>query len=286
MLIGPFSNPSEAHSLHSYAMKRQLRCQLVQQGGRYWLQAEQPADTERLQALWHAYRQAPETVRAEAWQDEVLAEPVEVWSAERRAQRTWAVTLKRLSLWQWTVIGAALLVFALMNLGFERAVLTELLFSQWPHGAPELRQGELWRLLSPILLHFSLMHLAFNLLWFWQLSGQIRRYFPLWLNPLLLVLSAVLSNSLQYLWSASMFGGLSGVVYALLGFVWWQGRSAKAPVRVSTSIVYFMLGWLVIGFTGVLDAMMPMANMAHLGGLVVGMAVAQAWRWFQYGEMQ
>ena len=69
------------------------------------------------------------------------------------------------------------------------------------------------------------------------------------------------------------FGGLSGVVYGLLGFCWiYSALNPKQPALVTTAIVGFMLVWLVLGFADVL--FVGMANWAHLGGLVSGMAFA------------
>ena len=42
------------------------------------------------------------------------------------------------------------------------------LLAQWPVGEP-------WRLLTPMFLHFGLMHIAFNGLWLWELGGMIER---------------------------------------------------------------------------------------------------------------
>ena len=69
------------------------------------------------------------------------------------------------------------------------------------------------------------------------------------------------------------FGGLSGVVYGLLGFCWIHSfLNPNKPALVSTAIVGFMLIWLVLGFADVL--FVGMANWAHLGGLLSGMVFA------------
>jgi GlpG protein len=138
-----------------------------------------------------------------------------------------------------------------------------------------LASGQVWRLLTPVFLHFGLFHVLFNSLWMWDFGRRLelglggRRYFYFFL------ISAVVSNFAQYLWSgAIIFGGMSGVVYALVGFVWIRQRLAPHPLfAVPMSIIGFMLAWLVLCMTGIVDNFIDgsIANAAHAGGLVIGM---------------
>jgi GlpG protein len=76
-----------------------------------------------------------------------------------------------------------------------------------------------------------------------------------------------------------MFGGMSGVVYALLGYVWMRGKYDPASgLFVPPPTVTMMLIWFVAGWTGILG---PIANMAHGAGLVLGMAWGyfSSWRY-------
>src|SRR3954447_22551693 len=40
---------------------------------------------------------------------------------------------------------------------------------------PEVCHGEVWRLLTPIFLHFDLLHICFNLLWIKDLGSLVER---------------------------------------------------------------------------------------------------------------
>jgi len=154
----------------------------------------------------------------------------------------------------------------------------ELLFS-WLH-FPDVEQPEhywqLWRFISPIFIHFSLMHIGFNLVWWWILGNIIEQYAGLPKLLSLLLLSGLLSNMAQYPISGAHFGGLSGVVYGLFGYLWVVSRFDKASgVHIPNAIVIQIVAWLMLGFTGWLDDLVgPMANMAHLIGLVVGLLLA------------
>jgi len=181
----------------------------------------------------------------------------------------------------------AITVFVLQRLPFTRAAVLEwLTFFSLTSVAPEFRayhgltdvmDGQVWRLVTPIFLHFSLLHILFNLWWTSALGTviEIRRGTGRFLA--LVLISAVHSNLVEYFYMDQIvkeyyvFGGLSGVVYALFGYVWMKGESdPEVGLRVDSRTVVLMLAWLVLCFTGLLG---PIANGAHLGGLAVGMVM-------------
>ena len=131
-------------------------------------------------------------------------------------------------------------------------------------------EGQPWRLFTPMFIHFGWLHIVFNMWWLKDLGTAIERVFS-WRYLLVLVLViGALSNTLEYAISGPIrFGGMSGVVYGLLSFIWIRGRfDPSFPYRVPQALVTFMLIWLVFGFTG----FFPLANWVHLGGLIVGAA--------------
>ncbi|MEZ9539362.1 rhomboid family intramembrane serine protease GlpG [Shewanella sp. 10N.286.51.B8] len=163
---------------------------------------------------------------------------------------------------------ACVLVYAGMNLGFANSIFSQLSF----FGAvPQSDISQIWRVFTPSLMHFSLMHIAFNLLWWWYLGGKIET--KLGSKPLiiLLVVAGSLPSIVQYMMTGPNFGGLSGVVYAVVGYTWIMGqRQPQSGIGIPNSYMGFMLVWLVLGFTDLLG--MPIANGAHIGGLLIGLA--------------
>jgi GlpG protein len=126
-----------------------------------------------------------------------------------------------------------------------------------------------WRLITPIFLHFSLLHILFNALWWWQFGGQIEKQIGSGKLLLITLVAALIPNIAQFYASGPYFGGLSGVVYALLGYLWWTAwLRPELGLTINRSIVGVMLIWLVMGFFDVLGP--PTANLAHLFGLLVG----------------
>ncbi len=140
-----------------------------------------------------------------------------------------------------------------------------------------LESGELWRAITPIFLHFGIMHLAFNMVFLWVFGRQLelREGKPTLL--LLMLVFAVVPNLGQYFAAGINFGGMSGVVYAVLGYCWLLNRLSPQPVYAfPPALMGLMVAWLLIGFSDFLTwfGFPPMANVAHLGGLLVGLAAA------------
>jgi GlpG protein len=142
-----------------------------------------------------------------------------------------------------------------------------------------------WRLLTPIFLHFGWMHIVFNSLWLWQLGGKIELRLGPWLLLALVVFLGIGSNSAQY-WAAgpSLFGGMSGVVFGLLGFSFIYSRLlVVSELAVPNGIALFMVGWMVFCMLAPTELLGfgSIANAAHLGGLVGGCLLgllAVGWR--------
>ncbi len=130
-----------------------------------------------------------------------------------------------------------------------------------------------WRLITPIFLHgggnvsMGFIHIGFNMWMLYIIGTAVERAHSWWYMLLLVLVSAAFSNALQFAFVGPRFGGMSGVVYALFGYIWIRGKYDPAfPYGIPRQIVTFLLVWMVLGFVG----FMNMANWAHAGGLVVG----------------
>jgi len=140
--------------------------------------------------------------------------------------------------------------------------------------ADGLAAGQWWRLLTPMLIHFGWLHLAMNAMWYWELGRRIEYRQG---GPMLLGLSlgfGLVSNVAQYLASGpSLFGGLSGGLYGLLGHCWiFQWLAPTPAYRLPKGVVGMMLIWLLVCLSGVIDLLGfgSIANGAHVGGLLAG----------------
>ncbi|GMM68513.1 rhomboid family intramembrane serine protease GlpG [Alteromonas sp. MTD1] len=163
-------------------------------------------------------------------------------------------------------------VYVLSFLGLFGPIAQQLLMQ--PLGTVA-QTNEWWRLLGPAFIHFSALHIIFNLLWWSMLGAKIERTFGVSMLFIVFMVSAIVSNMAQSFFTQPvqgnllLFGGLSGVVYAVMGFVWWCGWLRPSwGVSLPNSIVGFMLVWLVLGYADIL--WVSMANAAHTAGLFSG----------------
>jgi GlpG protein len=134
----------------------------------------------------------------------------------------------------------------------------------------EVRHGQIWRLITPILMHGGPLHLLFNMMWMKDLGSAIERRFGIWTLAWIILLSAGISNVGQYAVSGPNFLGMSGVVYALFGYIWVRSRvDPWCGLYLDQNTVVIMLIWFGLCFTGWIG---PIANTAHAGGLISGAA--------------
>ena len=141
-----------------------------------------------------------------------------------------------------------------------------------------LGSGELWRHLTPALLHFSFLHLAFNL----AIACELGRRAEVVLGSMrfggLIIVLALISNLVQFASEPTpLFGGLSGVNCGLVGFV--AVRRFKDPAEYhwhsSQALLAFLIASMVLFSTGIGESIgLNVANGAHWGGFVVGLTIA------------
>jgi GlpG protein len=136
---------------------------------------------------------------------------------------------------------------------------------------PEIRQGQIWRLFTPMFVHFGPLHILFNMLWLRDLGSMIEGRQSTFHLVLLTLVIAAASNFAELYWGGvAFFGGMSGVVYGLLGYVWIRGKFDPASgLGLHSTTVTMMLVWFVLCYTGWIG---HVANTAHAAGLVLGSA--------------
>lgn len=170
-----------------------------------------------------------------------------------------------------TIFTLCWLVFIAANIGWGNELSVLLKF--YPQMNISSFFSEPHRLLGPALFHFSWLHIVFNTMWWWQLGGEIENQLSKMHLVNLFLFSAIVSNIGQYLVSGPNFGGLSGVVYGLVGYVWFMGWLApEKGLDISRPILGFLLFWLLLGYTSLLPV--NVANTAHLLGLISGCVLA------------
>lgn len=137
-----------------------------------------------------------------------------------------------------------------------------------------LAAGQWWRLVTPMLIHFGFLHIAMNGMWYWELGRRIEaRQGGINLLGLTLLFSLVSNYAQYYYGGPGLFGGLSGVLYGLLGHCWiYQWLSPNPAYRLPRGVLVMMLVWLALCMSGLMSMIGfgEIANAAHVGGLLVG----------------
>jgi GlpG protein len=140
-------------------------------------------------------------------------------------------------------------------------------------------RGQVWRLFTPMFLHFGPLHLLFNMMWLRDLGSVIEARRGRWKYLLLVLLIAGISNAAQGIASGPSFGGMSGVVFGLFGYIWMQSRYVPSSgFHMPSNLVMLMLLYMGICYAGVIGGI---ANTAHTVGLIVGMIAGYAPKFWQ-----
>ena len=280
--IGSLPGEAQARLFADFLHARGIRSEMEAEGDRTWsvwiLNDDQIAEAQSSLTRYQANPNAPEFQTAT--KDAAKARKAEAEDLAKFRQR---IRTRRSVFPKFGGYGIGLLTFTLMLICFYVAVFSKLgknhdWLRDWfisdnssQQVLPEVFHGEVWRLFTPIFIHYGILHLVFNMMWFYQLGSMIEaRRSSLFLFGFI-ALSALLSNLAEYFFAHSIrFGGMSGVVYALAGYVWICGKYHRGSgLYLDPQSVTIMLIWLVVCFTGIIG---PIANAAHLVGLIVGMA--------------
>jgi len=140
-------------------------------------------------------------------------------------------------------------------------------------GGVAVHAGHWWTILTAIYLHGGLLHIAFNLIWIYQLGPTVEaiygpgRFFVLWSA------SGAAGFVVSNLFGAPPSIGASGAIFGLLGSLIAYGRRSRSSV--DALITRQMIQWAVILF--VFGFLMPQINnLAHAGGFVTGYLMGDA----------
>lgn len=144
---------------------------------------------------------------------------------------------------------------------------------------PATQDGQWWRLLTAMFIHFGILHLSLNMWALWDVGRLVERLYGRWRVGLIYLGSGVVGNllSLVLQGNRAVSGGASGAIFSLYGallvFLWRERRQVErgefrwlfAAAAVFTLLMLGM-GLLLPGID----------NAAHGGGLLAGALLGQA----------
>jgi membrane associated rhomboid family serine protease len=139
-----------------------------------------------------------------------------------------------------------------------------------------IRRGELWRLVTSIFPHASLLHLAFNIYWLWVFGTLVEQVYGHLKTAALLALFALGSGAVEFAFALGGVG-LSGVGYGLFGFLWVLSRyDDRFRDAVDQKTVQLFVAWFVFCIGMTVLHIFAVGNIAHGVGLVLGALTAAA----------
>lgn len=310
--IGTLAEQESAKRLCDYLISRGVAARVLSEKSGFGVWVEREDDLSRAREEFGRFSRDPDAVEYREAATVAARERARLARIEKEHQRK-SVDLRT----RWTgpgwsrcpatfvMIGISIVVALYSNLGSDLGKIEGLLFTRYfvepvfdspaedtatvgasirlrSTGLDAIRQGQIWRLITPAFIHFDILHIAFNVFWVYRLGCSIELARGRLRMAVLFLVFAALSNLAEYGWEAyrvgsdriTVFGGLSGVVYGLFGYIWMKSDyQPEWGLSITTNTIAWMLIWLVLCMTGLVG---PIASAAHVGGLVAGVLLGVA----------
>lgn len=160
-------------------------------------------------------------------------------------------------------------------------------YKKW--GAPsvtDIFNGDYWGLITSNFLHVEIWHIAFNLYWLWIFGKKIEFELNKTLYIFFILSAALVSSLVQLAFSDTTGIGLSGVGYALFGFIYVKSKTAEAYKNyLDKRTINLFLFWLVLCVILTKTGAWTVGNAAHIGGLFWGVLIAYISKYDKYVQL-
>lgn len=318
--LATLTNLQDARVLVDYLLTQQIPAVVREEAGKPEVWVRNEDDLEKAKAIWTEFQGAPGDARYRA-----ASKPAqELRKLKEKQDKEYAAKYvdagdfwdnpdpRRLPVTMAFII-VSIILSVYCELGENRERLNQLAFFDTnatfvPAGykpTPEqvaakraeqlaaLERGEVWRLVTPIFLHLSLLHLVLDLSSLYFLSGIVERRRSAWWLIGFILVTAIFSNVCQFFaprlfdffplkdatLGTARFGGMSGVCFALSGYLLSKTLYSPEPgLQLPHFLSLFMLVFMLTCMTGLLGSV---ANTAHVSGLLNGMFFGLVPKWLK-----
>ena len=167
-------------------------------------------------------------------------------------------------------------LFFILQYGLQTITGNDILFFYGGKINQLIMLGQVWRFLTPVLLHGSILHIALNMYALYIIGGRLERFYGPARFLLLYVLSAFAGNVLSFVLTPAPSLGASTAIFGLFaaeGMFIFQNRKLFGQLRTRQAIIN--LG--VILMVNLAYGFMPgtnIDNMGHIGGFLGGIFFA------------
>ncbi|THB67807.1 MAG: rhomboid family intramembrane serine protease [Gammaproteobacteria bacterium] len=132
----------------------------------------------------------------------------------------------------------------------------------------EVADGEIYRLFTPMFIHFGLIHIVFNMLCLKDLGRLIEYRLNSNILVAIVLITGVCSNLAQFVFVSAGFGGMSGVIFGFIGYLWVQQKyNPNFGVFIPKESFTLVMVWFFACIIGIIPYV---ANHAHAAGLISG----------------
>lgn len=172
------------------------------------------------------------------------------------------------------IIGITVTFFLLQNLS-QTVFGYDFLFSLFGKINQLIIQGQFWRLITPILLHGSFLHIGFNMYALYMIGPMLEKKYGFWPFIGLYLVGGLWGNTLSFLLSPNPSLGASTAIFGLIaaqGVYVYKNRQLLGPSArpMLMNIVMVIVVNLMLGLSPGID------NWGHMGGMLGGLFFA----WF------
>ena len=167
-----------------------------------------------------------------------------------------------------TIIGLTVFIY-LLQLATDYFLFEDYLVLYGAKINQLIAYGQLWRLFTPVLLHGSILHIAFNMYALSRIGPSLERYYGHWRFLGLYILAGFGGNVFSMMFTEAASLGSSTAIFGLIGaqgvFYYHNREIFGSSFRQALNgIISIAVVNLVIGLSPGID------NWGHVGGLISG----------------
>ena len=170
----------------------------------------------------------------------------------------------------YTIIGITVFIY-IVQLATQALLQVDVPVAFFIKANDLIREGQLWRLLTPALVHGSFAHIGFNMYALFSFGTSLERYFGRGRFITLYLLGAFAGNVMSFLFSDAYSLGASTAIFGLIGaeavFLYRNRKLLAGQFRSAIGNVLFIIAinlFLVGSLPGI-------DNWGHIGGLLGGL---------------
>ena len=287
--LGTLPDRDSASLLHDHLYAMGIHTDVSRDGSEWalWVHAEDQVpqartEYEKFQANPADARYANVTQAADALRNQRVNADLAARKQQVHLSQKWAGLQTQIPVTA-TLIALSIWVAVVTRLGKDENAVARFLFAEWQFDEQTnrflhdsiwgvLAKRQYYRWIAPIFLHFSPMHLLFNMSATLTFGRAIEQRSGSWRFLAIVLLIGLISNFSQFLVWGPSFGGMSGVDFGLFGFLWMKSKFAPDyGVALGRDYVMQFLFFGVLCLSGLLG---HIANTAHFSGMFTGMVLA------------